>query len=142
MYSKITNYTIEEYITETKPYEPYIYQLTSKRRFLYKIFDWLVRCRWFPLKWYCPTETKYKRILLNCESVFQLIREQLEMLIARGYHPTTVLLGMDAMRELDLEMWQQNEFPLFPVVFNRNREKEVLGLRVIMVPHIDGVVVF
>lgn len=131
MHAKITTY----YVTETpvRTLLPGVYRLRVRNRLLRRFVDWLAARRWSPLQSDFDETVEVKCIKLDLESVHELIREQYEMLLARGEKPTTVLLGHEAMHQLSIETNRQLMFDL---------PGQYYGLRLILVPHVDGVVVF
>lgn len=112
---------------------PGAYTLTVRPGLLRRILDRLVAFPWFPLRPAFSTEVNTKRLDLDMTTVAGLIRAQYEMLMARGVRPTTALLGLDAMERLRLES------PGRPVVLDL---PDFCGLRLVLIPHMDGVVVY
>lgn len=144
-HEKIINYAIEE--TKTPIHKPGVYTVTVPTK-NHKLMWWIRKIiiklllKLGIFKDYYEDSTSFKRVVIDKQEVFGLIREHLDNILYRGENPTMAILGYEAMRKLDVEIYKNMRFTMELPPYKRDNQKpEIMGLEVVLSPYINGIVV-
>ena len=133
---KIINYMIQK--TTTPFVRKDTYKIKKPNKFKKFLIKWLLRLGIIENE--VEQKVEFQRVRIDCEKVGKLIRTlHDEIYYTTGNEPRVVIIGLNKMRELEMEMYQDMRFDM-PLELYGNQGRKIFGLDIILNPRIDGIV--